>query len=185
MGLDMYLYKKHYIGNKWREPEEQVKVTVPSKQEKATFRTGPIKSERITEISEEVAYWRKANAIHQWFVENVQNGVDECKPHYVSREQLAELRDLCLRVLAAVEVETRVEVYDQYTPDGMQAQERTVRVILNPDDVADTLPTTEGFFFGSTDYDEWYLLDLENTVKQIDRVLTMPEEWDLEYQSSW
>ena len=30
------------------------------------------------ETHEEVGYWRKANAIHGWFVRNVQNGKDDC-----------------------------------------------------------------------------------------------------------
>lgn len=45
------------------------------------------------------AYWRKANAIHGWFVDKVQGGEDECKPHDVAREQLQELRDLCLSLI--------------------------------------------------------------------------------------
>ena len=26
----------------------------------------------------QIASWRKANAIHKWFVDNVQDGVDDC-----------------------------------------------------------------------------------------------------------
>lgn len=47
-----------------------------------------------------VAYWRKAHDVHEWFVRNVQGGVDECQPSPVNREQLAELRTECLRKLA-------------------------------------------------------------------------------------
>ena len=36
-----------------------------------------IKPKRISHIIEEMIYWRKANAIHNWFVENCQEGVDE------------------------------------------------------------------------------------------------------------
>ena len=43
----------------------------------------------------EIIYWRKANAIHKWFVENVQEGVDDCGEYEVTVEQLTELRDLC------------------------------------------------------------------------------------------
>ena len=32
--------------------------------------------------------WRKANAIHKFFVDTCQNGNDNCQRHYVSRENL-------------------------------------------------------------------------------------------------
>ena len=46
------------------------------------------------------AYWRKANQIHRWFVDNVQGGNDNCGEYYVSQEQLQELLDLVKRTLA-------------------------------------------------------------------------------------
>lgn len=52
-----------------------------------------------------VAYWRKANAIHDWFVQKCQNGVDECQLTYVSRGQLEDLRTLCLRAIAEKDAE--------------------------------------------------------------------------------
>ena len=30
-----------------------------------------------------VAYWRKANAIHRWFINNIADGVDNCEPFEV------------------------------------------------------------------------------------------------------
>ncbi len=53
----------------------------------------------MSEIVEEVMYWRKANHIHGWFVDNVQQGRDECQESYVETDQLKELRDLCKKVL--------------------------------------------------------------------------------------
>lgn len=103
-----------------------------------------------------VGYWRKANQIHKWFVDTCQGGVDDCRLAYVSRDRLVELRDLCQSVLLA------------------------------PAIAGETLPTESGFFFGSTEYDEWYMGDLEETVKIIDRVLSkVPQEWEFYYQSSW
>jgi hypothetical protein len=46
-----------------------------------------------------VGYWRKANAIHGWFVENTQGGVDDCRDQYVTREQLQTLLDLVTKTL--------------------------------------------------------------------------------------
>jgi len=49
------------------------------------------------------------------------------------------------------------------------------------------LPPQAGFFFGSTDIDEWYWQDLMNTINQIQRVLKLSEKSKLSfyYTSSW
>ncbi len=106
-------------------------------------------------VEVKVAQWRKENAIHQWFVSNCQNGEDDCRSTHVSREQLEELRDTCRKVLA----------------DNSLADE--------------LLPTSSGFFFGSTDYNEWYIAGLTYTADTIDKLFTMPDDWDFEYSSSW
>lgn len=109
-------------------------------------------------ISKNVGYWRKANAIHQWFVDHVQDGIDDCDYHReVTKEDLEELLDVCHEVLC------------------------------DPDLAEELLPTQSGFFFGGTEYDEYYIEDLKNTIKIIDRVL---DETDFEtemiyYRSSW
>jgi hypothetical protein len=106
-------------------------------------------------VEVKVAQWRKQNAIHNWFVQECQGGEDECQTVFVGREKLEELRDTCRKVLA----------------DTTLADE--------------LLPTSSGFFFGSTDYSEWYIEGLTYTADTIDRLLTMPHEWDFEYSSSW
>ena len=40
-----------------------------------------------------MGYWRKANAVHNWFVDNVQDGNDGCKHYWVSKEDLQKLLD--------------------------------------------------------------------------------------------
>lgn len=156
MGLDMYLYKNTYIGNQYRSPEQIVTLNIPNNQEGVIFpiKKNQIKSERISSIEENVAYWRKANHIHNWFVENVQEGEDDCKKYYVSREQIQELIDLCKQVLD------------------------------NKEKAEELLPTQSGFFFGGTEYDEWYFQDLEDTIKQLTPLLE-ETEGDFYYQSSW
>ena len=165
MGLDQYLQASKYVSG-YKHHDDDTKAEYKTLAE--MFGVGEYVDPDSPSASVEftVAYWRKANQIHQWFVENVQDGVDECKPHYVSREQLAELRDLCKLVLG---VRTKVGV-------NVSAADRVA---------AEKLPPISGFFFGSEDIDEWYWAQLTDTVKQIDRVLTLPEEWSLKYQSSW
>ena len=59
--------------------------------------------------------------------------------------------------------------------------EETVRAMHN------LLPTAGGFFFGSTDYDEWYVEDIKDTVEQLNHVLKETDfrTEELFYNSSW
>lgn len=43
--------------------------------------------------------WRKAQAIHNWFVTNVQNSNDNCDTQQVSVEKLNFLNELCEKIL--------------------------------------------------------------------------------------
>jgi hypothetical protein len=42
-------------------------------------------------LQTEVAYWRKANQIHNWFVVHVLNGIDECGTYEVTKNNIQEL----------------------------------------------------------------------------------------------
>lgn len=140
MGLDMYLNAKRFIWSKDQEP----------------FVEGVPEDYLVKRIEIEVAYWRKANAIHQWFVDNVQNGEDDCDSYPVTREQLQDLLDKCKRVLE------------------------------DRESAKDILPTTNGFFFGGTEYDEYYFQSIKDTIEQVWKALhQLPEDWAFEYQASW
>ena len=93
------------------------------------------------DIFEHVGYWRKANAIHGWLVENVMDGVDESGNYLVTQEQLEELKARCEAVLAK------------------KSKAKTL------------LPVYDGFFFGSQKYDACYYDNLRLTDKIIDEVL--------------
>ncbi len=47
---------------------------------------------KVTYIIEDCGYWRKANGIHAWFVQNVQEGEDDCKEYYVSQSKLEKYK---------------------------------------------------------------------------------------------
>lgn len=115
-------------------------------------------------VEREAAYWRKANQIHAWFVANVQDGVDECQRSTVELAKLIELRDLCVGLLAK----------------------------RDPDEAMAKLPPQEGFFFGSTEMDDYYWSDVEDTANQLNRIINWHEaagvsEYDVEYiyRASW
>jgi hypothetical protein len=156
MGLDMTLSKKTYVKQWEHKGEDNFNVEVTKKGEPVQH----IKRERISYVVEEVGYWRKANQIHNWFVQNVQEGEDNCGEYHVYEEQLEELLELCKKVLANNEL------------------------------AEELLPSQSGFFFGGTEYDEWYFKDLENTIEIIETLLSERNEdgyldGSIYYQSSW
>jgi hypothetical protein len=155
MGLDMYLSGKRYMSKFFNEGDASIQEDIQNKfpelaEMKSSFGDSPVKEVKI-----EAGYWRKANAVHDWFVKHVQGGTDDCGYYYVDRDQLIELKSVCEAILT----------------DRSQA--------------ADLLPTASGFFFGGTDYDEWYFDGLEHTISVIDACLKLPEAWEFEYHSSW
>jgi hypothetical protein len=160
MGLDMYLEARRFVsGYTHSAPDEQ---NTFAEILDAVNMTGMNDSPHIT-VSVNVAYWRKANHIHDWFVKNVQDGEDDCRSYYVSREKLQELEQVCRDVSA--------------NGTGEYAQKH--------------LPTGSGFFFGSEDYDEYYFEQTDWTAKRLAEILTkVPEgsglsSYDFHYQSSW
>ena len=136
MGLDMYLYG-------------------------ATHKfDGETLSSEIT--LEQVAYWRKHNAIHAWFVKNVQRDEDNCAMYELTEQSLKNLLMACNEVLNNPTVENAMAV----------------------------LPTQEGFFFGGTDLTdefelEYYLDGLKYTVEVIKELLNDNKYDYYCYQSSW
>lgn len=150
MGLDMYLHKKTYVKN-WdhQTADEKHQITI----KKGGKIRKDIKRNRISSIVEEVAYWRKFNALHMWFVENVQKGVDDCGDYYVSDDKLKEL-------LAELE-----------------------QVVKDKSKAAEILPTASGFFFGGTEYDEYYFYAVKETIKILKELVK--EGGDFYYHSSW
>jgi hypothetical protein len=151
MGLDMYLEKRTDVRHwSFQKDEEQFEVVI----KKGGVTYPSIKSDRITNITEELGYWRKANQIHRWFVENVQDGVDNCGEYFVSKTDLQSLLDVCLAVKL----------------DHSQAEE--------------LLPAASGFFFGNTDYDEWYYNDIDHTIVILKEALT-DDNASYYYSSSW
>ena len=137
---------------------------------------------------QEIVYWRKANQIHQWFVDNVQNGIDDCNYYEVSKEQIEELKELCEEVIEkSVLKEGKIKNGRTYQNNNWEDIIEDGKVIINPEIAQELLPTAEGFFFGSTDYDEYYYEDLVYTIKKLKKVL---DTFDFEneylvYTSSW
>lgn len=181
MGLDMYLDKRTYVKN-WdhMRPEALNEITVK--------KGGELRTDiNISYIIEEVAYWRKANAIHKWFVSHVQGGKDDCGSYYVSREKLTELKVACDKVLANSKMRSgKVNVGSVSKGGGpFQPIVEDGEVITDPQIAETVLPTAKGFFFGSTDYDQYYHQDLQKTSEVVAAILAEADSGDFYYHSSW
>jgi hypothetical protein len=183
MGLDMYLFKKTYVKN-WEHKGDD-NYYIPEFRKKNGDETF-IRPERVTYIVEEVMYWRKANQIHKWFVDNVQDEDDNCGEYYVSRNQLAELRDLCKQVLEST-VLIEGAVINGYTCEGGVKIPiiEDGKVMENSRVAEELLPVAEGFFFGSTEYNEWYYNDIKETYETLNDLLSEEGDGGFYYQSSW
>jgi len=141
MGLDMFLYDVTEIGpdrDKW-----------PQWVWNGIYDRGD-KTVRVAKL-------RKFNALHRWFVTEIQGGVDECE---MSRRITAdELKGLLAALKAIVE----------------EPSEGPLR-----------LPVQPGYFFGSTEYGTWYEEEVRDAIPAIENAIKLTEAGrDLRYLSSW
>jgi hypothetical protein len=187
MGLDMYLYKKTYVKN-WEHTAKELKHSFSVKMGGKVRKD--IKPERIAYITEEVAYWRKFNALHGWFVENCASGVDECQEIYVTRDKMEELLGVLKQVGELLNnSKTIVKVLQDWN-----GRDYEVTTFECEDEVKELFSPTEGFFFGSGEIDEYYKEEIEDTIKTIDGLLKETENedavkglysGDFYYRASW
>lgn len=101
----------------------------------------------------ELTYWRKANQIREWFVNNLEDFHDEGESK-VEKEDIEDLLDVCKKVLDNHEL------------------------------APELLPVSEGFFFGSNEYDEWYFEQIEETVESLTSILSSVD-WENEDVYYW
>jgi hypothetical protein len=153
MGLDQYINRKSYIQNWSFDKENKYEVVV-------TNNGNPthIKSDKVTYVTEELGYFRKFNALHNWFVQ-LADGRDECQEIIFYEENL----DSLLRTMKEV-------------------------LISKSEDVAlEMFPPVSGFFFGSIQIDEWYWKDLESSIKLFQEIKDewVVDRTTYYYQASW
>ena len=158
MGLDMYLWREIYVGAEYTHRGVTGSIELNYQGTRL-----PVNFKKVSTITEEAMYWRKANAIHNWFVENVQDGNDDCRKYWVDIDKLIELRKTIKKVLQ------------------------------NHKLASELLPTSAGFFFGETDYDSYYYESLQETEKELFQIikdykkLSEQQRADVNfyYESSW
>ena len=169
MGLDMYLEirKNEYRSKYFKDKGSDLALEYPKDITEFIPNLTDLTISRQTNY--EVGYWRKANHIHNWFIQNCAerdahgNPIDNGRPIEITVDKLEKLLDTCKKVLADHSLAKKL------------------------------LPTVDGFFFGSTEYDEDYFRDVESTVEIIEPVLKFAKHkleiedyvWRVYYQASW
>ena len=132
MGLDMYLLRAN---------REELDGWENLNSEERSYVSKPF---------QEVYYWRKANQIRQWIVENCDY------PEYGNCEEI------------------------EITKEKLQALVNACNKVLNNHELADKImPTSDGFFFGDTEYDERYFDDLASTAEGCAKIIESTD-WDKE-----
>ena len=154
MGLDMYLTASNFF---WTHEENE---SIKQAREIIAKTLGLKSASEIQSVKLNLAYWRKVNWIHNWFVENVQGGQDNCGEYYVTRDQLKDLKNLCDEIIASRDKDKAMEL----------------------------LPPVDGFFYGKdTVEDNYYWASLAETSNLIHDILSRPQlaNFDFHYSSSW
>ena len=194
MGLDMFLWRmKKQKGKTFDEvmeikrklDNEEIKGVEKENLKMYMFHT---KLENINyeydSLFKEIYYWRKANAIHQWFVDNIQNGNDDCEDYRVTQKDLQILIDTLKEVYNSL---CNKEMITKKVQDGSIEYETKVFKEEDLEIAKQLLPTQEGFFFGGTEYDEYYFEQIKDTLNDLQII---NECFDFEnnyliYGSSW
>jgi hypothetical protein len=153
MGLDQYINRKSYIQNWSFDKENKYEVVV-------TNNGNPthIKSDKVTYVTEELGYFRKFNALHNWFV------------------QLADGRDECQKI-----------IFYEENVDNLLLTMKEVLISKSEDVALEMFPPVSGFFFGSIQIDEWYWKDLESSIKLFQEIKDewVVDRTTYYYQASW
>ena len=134
-----------------------------------------------------VIYWRKANAIHKYFVDYgalQSDGAPNVGYYYIDRQHLINLIERITSILNGPEI-TETITYHKIADDMNEVNE-DVKYNLNIELAKELLPTTSGFFFGGTEYNHWYHEDLVRTLNILKRELAeTPENETWYYYASW
>lgn len=180
MGLDQYFMAERSV---W--PHEKVEGKVKEIYDATIEIYGDLMddNQKVAYIKFQAGYLRKANAIHAL----VSNFGDDLTNVYLDEESLESMLKTINETLDIAEVAKGKIKYGQRFVDGKWEDVlQDGEYVKNAEEVAKKMPTMEGFFFGSTEYDEYYLMDLRDAKKIVENCLTLSKQgFDIYYQGSW
>lgn len=151
MGLDMNLYRRVDVSDCMTmtgEKGERVEQVILNGQCDKTVG----RSTRY-QITTNVCYWRKFNALHKYMRDHFgRESEDNCVDMFLNiddiRKLLMELKNLVKQI--------------KLDKDG---------IITNQEICEEILPPEDGFFFGSTALDSYYVEDIKDTIEMLGRVI--------------
>lgn len=172
MGLDMFLNRKRDLN--WEE--------IQGLQDKFPETKNPIYG-----IKEEIAYWRKANQIHNFFMKKDVNGED--RQADVDINDIKELLKICKRLKRELRLtKGKIHTGTRFTKDGKKEIYEEGEIIANPKLAEELLPTRAGFFFGDTDYDSYYYEQICEAIPILQKIVDEHNKYNnvsYEYIASW
>ena len=185
MGLDIFLYKKNP-----RYTEEEAFATYKA----LPYEIWKEMAEKQPEWKpiEEIAYWRKANMVHGFFmtckgywVEGIGNEDDhDCGYKHIPISELERLLDTCKTI-----VDNGFNYNGKHLELTAENLEEKDAEDCKPFDIElceEYLPTERGFFYGSYDYDGWYLSDVVDTYEMLTKLKKDGEfSGDIYYHPWW
>ena len=165
MGLDMNLYERQYCPSVYcKEKDKKTNFTTKVYNYDGTSKKTKFKN--VAYIICRKGYWRKANEIHRFFLDRCTDNGNEWEYNgrdiVVSEEVLTELLNICQELLKL---------------KGKKFKEEAKK----------KLPTSQGFFWGSYEYDKWYRQDLRNTIKILKSLDLPSKDYNIDfiYNANW
>lgn len=148
MGLDTYFFKTKKAD--WARAQEEFAAYEALPEEKKNETKNPYEEW----CPEEIGYFRKVNFLMAFFAY-----YGNCEYKEIGRDEFKELVEKCTEVYRIGKANR-----DEDGWKGDLSEEAIERV-------SEILPTCSGFFFGSTDYDEWYFNEVGEVLSWAENVL--------------
>lgn len=207
MGLDMYFYKMRKAKNKTMKEllDIQDKINYADNTQKAQEEKEKLLKEFKTYLHNrkykyfekidkrfdyDIGYMRKANEIHKYIIDNFGGGVDNCTPIELSKENIIQLQNVVKKLICECKlIKGNVINGYSYNDKGDMTPNYEKGYIMKKDSqklANELLPTCDGFFFGGTNYDQWYfedLLEFYNIANELLKVDT--NKYYIYYKASW
>ena len=160
----MYFYARkttYKSFSKWDKPDRADETNYPEdlKTFSAYIYDRNFKSVQ-TETRYQIGYFRKFNALHSYIVKTFANGIDNCQDIILYKKDVEQIK----------------KVLDEVLNVHQQAEK-----------AKEILPTQSGYFFGGTDYDEFYFDEVKVAANLMQSFLDNFdfENYQLVYRASW
>lgn len=164
MGLDMYFYARKSTYKSFSNWDKLDKVDETDYPEDLKTFSDYIYNRNFksvqTEIRYQIGYFRKFNALHSYIVKTFANGIDICQDVFLFKEDVKKIKKVLDDILETANTTEKAK---------------------------ELLPTQSGFFFGGTNYDEYYFNEakvaadlMQNLLDNFDFV-----NYQLVYKASW